>query len=77
MKLMKMIPTVTLIIASAFTLSACAATPIPSPAPGALAVNILPATDVRIVQTSARQDGENVVVDGQIRRKLHRQRIPN
>lgn len=77
MKLMKMTPTVTLIIASAFTLSACAATPISSPAPGALAVNILPATDVRIVQTSARQDGENVVVDGQIKRKLHRQRIPN
>lgn len=77
MRLMKMIPTVTLIIASAFSLSACAMTPMPSLAPDTLAVNILPATDVKIAQASARQDGENVVVDGHIGRKLHRRMIPN
>ena len=77
MKRIKMTTTVTLIIASAFSLSACVATPMPSPAPGALAVNILPATDVKIVQTSARQDRESVVVDGKIGRKLHRRMIPN
>ena len=77
MRLMKMMPTVILIIASTFSLSACAVTPMPSPAPGTLVVNILPATDVKIAQTSARQDGENVVVDGQIGRKLHRRMIPN
>ena len=77
MKLMKITPTATLIIASAFSLSACAGTTMPSPAPGELAVNILPATDVKIVQTSARQDRESVVVDGKIGRKLHRRMIPN
>ena len=77
MKLIKMTPTTTLMIASVFSLSACVATTMPSPSPGALAVKILPATDVQIVQTSALQDGENVVVDGQIRRKLHRRMIPN
>jgi hypothetical protein len=64
-------------IASVFSLSTCAATTMPYPSPGALAENILPATNIQIVQTSARQDGENVVVDGHIRRKLHRRIIPN
>lgn len=77
MKVIKIKPTATLIIATAFSLSACAATPMSSLAPGELAVNNLPATDVKITQTSARQDGENVVVDGKIGRKLHRRMIPN
>lgn len=76
MKLKIMMPTFTLMIASIFSLSACATTTMPSQAPGSLAVKTLPATDIRIIQTSARQDGENVVVYGQIKRKLHRRMIP-
>ena len=68
MKLLKLIPTLTLIIASAFILPACTVKPTPS-APGSLTMKVLPATDVHIIQASARQDGENVVVDGQITRK--------
>ena len=69
MKLLKLIPTVTLIIASAFILPACTVKPTQPSVPGSLTMKILPATDVHIVQASARQDGENVVVDGQITRK--------
>ncbi len=69
MKLLKLIPTVTLIIASAFILPACTVKPTPPSFLGSLTMKIIPATDVHIVQASARQDGENVVVDGQITRK--------
>ncbi len=69
MKLLKLISTVTLIIASAFILPACTVKPTHPSAPGSLTMKISPATDVHIVKASARQDGENVVVDGQIKRK--------
>lgn len=71
-----MIPTLILLIGSAFFLSACASSSRPTPVPGALAVIVLPAADVDIIQTSARQDGENIYVDGQIqRKKIHRRVI--
>lgn len=77
MKLIKMMPTVTLVVVNIFFLPACATTTVPPPAPGTLAVKILPAVDVRIVQTSARQEGEYLVVDGQIKRKkVHARKFP-
>jgi hypothetical protein len=69
MKLLKLILTVTLIIAGAFILPACTVKPTPPSFPGSLTMKISPATDVHIVHASARQDGENVVVEGQITRK--------
>jgi len=69
MKLLKPIFTETLLIACAIILSACTVKPTPPSALGSLTIKILPATDVRMVQVSARQDGENVIVDGQIKRK--------
>ena len=74
---MKMMPTVALMIASAFLLSSCASTIKPAPAAGELVVVILPATHVQIVQATARQDGENVVVEGFVKRKkVHGRVIP-
>ncbi len=75
MKLMEMMPTVTMIIASAFFLVACAARTVPPSAPGELAVIILPATDVQIFQTTARQDDGSVYVEGKIQRKMPRRRV--
>jgi len=71
---MKLMPIVVMIIASAFSLVACATRTMPLPAPGALAVIILPATDVEIFQTSARQDDGSVYVEGKIQRKMPRRR---
>lgn len=77
MKQMQMMPTVTLMIAMLFFLPACATTSMQPLAPGALTVKILPAASVRIVQTSARQDGANVVIDGHVQReKVHGRMIP-
>ena len=74
---MKMMPTVALMIASAFLLSSCASTIKPSPVAGGLVVVILPATHVQIVQASARQDGEQVAVEGYVKRKkVHGRVIP-
>lgn len=72
---MKLMPTLTMIIASTFSLVACATRTMPPPAPGRLAVIILPATDVQIMQTSARQEGDSVYVDGKIERKMPRRRV--
>lgn len=71
---MKLMSTVVMIIACAFSLIACAAKTTPLSAPGALAVIILPATDVEIFQTSARQDGGSVYVEGKLQRKMPRRR---
>jgi hypothetical protein len=67
MKFVKMIPTITLLLAGAFILPACAGKP--APPPGMLALKILPSSKVRIIQTSARQEGEHVIVEGQVKRK--------
>jgi len=69
MKLSKWISATTLIIACGFALPASAAQPASPPEPGSLAMKILPAGEVRIVQTSARQEGANVVVEGNVSRK--------
>jgi len=70
MKLIKMIPMFTLLITSTFILSGCAVDKqLPTPEPGALTVEILSASEVHIVQASARQVGEEVIVDGKIQRK--------
>lgn len=77
MRLITMIPTVTLMLANILFLPACATRTIPHPAKGTLAMKILPAVDVRIVQASARQDGEYLVVDGQVKRKkVHARKFP-
>jgi len=60
----------TLLITSTFILSGCAVDKqLPTSAPGALTVDIQPASEVHIVQASARQVGEDVIVDGKIQRK--------
>lgn len=72
---MKLMPTLIMVLASAFFLSACA-TAIKSPqAPGTLAVIILPVPDVQIVQTSARQEEGGVYVEGKIQRVMPRRRV--
>ncbi|MBV5329527.1 MAG: hypothetical protein JZU65_18190 [Chlorobium sp.] len=70
MKLSKLMPAVLLIMASTFALAACTVKPSSPPAPDSLATKILSTSEVQIVQTSARQDGENIVVDGQVRRTV-------
>lgn len=70
MKSSKLISTVIFIMASTFALSACTVKPLPPTVSGSLATNIQQASEVQIVQTSARQDGENVVVDGRVKRKV-------
>ena len=70
MKLPKLISTIISIIAYVGILSACTAKPLPTPPPDTLAVKILPAYDVQFIQTSARQDGENVVINGQVKRTV-------
>ena len=57
-------------MASPFALSACTVKPLPPTAPGSLTTHIQQASEVQIVQTSARQEGENVVVDGRVKRKV-------
>ena len=65
-----MIPMFTLLVTSTFILSSCAVDKqLPIPTPGALTVDIRPASEVHIVQASARQVGEDVIVDGKIQRK--------
>ncbi len=74
---MQKMPAAALVIAIAFLLSSCAAKSMNASAPGGLKVAILPATYVQIVSTSARQDGANVVVEGQVKRKkVHGRVIP-
>jgi len=69
MKLLQVIPTVTLFIASAFILPACAVKQTQPLLPESVAMKILPATEVYIFKASARQEDDNVVVEGQISRK--------
>ena len=69
MKFKKIIP-LTLFLASALILPACAVgIPEPPPPPGTLALKIKSALKVNIVQTSARQEGADVIVEGQVKRK--------
>lgn len=70
MKMPKLINMTILMIASTFTLSACAVKPLPPPDPGTLTIKILQEPDVQFVQTFARQDGENIVVVGQVKRTV-------
>ena len=70
MKMPKLINLTIVMIASTFTLSACTVKPLPPLAPGTLAIKIIQEPDVQFVQTSARQDGENVVVVGQVKRTV-------
>lgn len=68
MKLIKTLPVTILAMIGCFPLMACASTKtLPS---DGLAIVVLPAADVQIVQRSARQEGGGVAVDGQIRRKI-------
>ena len=78
MQPMKSTSTIPLMLLSfAMCLSACATTPPEPPAPDALAVIIMPDPDVQIVQTTARQEGDSVVVNGQVQRKpAQRRTIP-
>jgi hypothetical protein len=70
MKFVKIISTITLLLASALILPACAVSkPEPPPPPDALTLKIMSTFKVDIVQTSARQEGENVIVEGQVKRK--------
>jgi len=72
---MKLMPTLTMIIVSAFCLAACATTTKSPQGPGELAVIILPASDVQIFQTAARQEGASVYVEGKVQRKMPRRRM--
>lgn len=77
MKIMKIMPIAALLMTGIFHLPAFAAPTRQPLAPGELAVKIIPDTNVEIVQTTARQDGENVIVDGYIqRKKVHGRMIP-
>lgn len=78
MELRKMLPTFGLLLASAYLLNSCASTPLRPATPGEeLNVVILPATHVQVVQTSARQDGGEVIVSGQVqRKKAHGKVVP-
>lgn len=71
---MQLKTTLTLIITGIFSLTACATTTATPLRPGALAVRIGPDTDVEIVQTTAHQDGENVIIAGHLQRKKVRGR---
>lgn len=68
MKQQEIISTIILTIVCAGILTACAAKP--STTPGTLPVKILPAPEVQFIQTSARQEGENVFVKGQVKRTV-------
>ena len=72
---MRLIPKVAILICSVFFLASCATTAKSPQAPGALAVIILPTADVQILQTSARQEGGIVYVEGKIQRKIPRRRV--
>lgn len=78
MKLIKKIPAAACwLIVSMFLLPACAATTMQRLAPGELTVKILADTQVEIVQTTARQEGKSLIVDGQLhRKKVHGRLIP-
>ncbi|MBA3014078.1 MAG: hypothetical protein KKD63_06475 [Proteobacteria bacterium] len=66
-----------LIITSGFFLSACSFQSLPPSSPGSLKVKITPAMDVKITQTSARQDESNVIISGYIQRnQVHGRLIP-
>ena len=69
MKLLKLIPTVIFDNCQCFYPASLYGQTNTTSIPGSLAMKISPATEVHIVQTSARQDGENIVVDGQVERK--------
>jgi len=77
MILNKMAQTVVLLMISLCFMPACTTKTISSPKPGMLAVKILPALDVQIVQASARQEGDYLMVNGQIKRKkVHARKFP-
>lgn len=76
MKLMKVLAVATLINAAAFFLYSCATVTMPA-SPDGMIVKTWPSLAVRIEQTSARQEGEDVVVNGELKRKkAHRRSIP-
>ncbi|KAF0188521.1 MAG: hypothetical protein FD168_1634 [Desulfobulbaceae bacterium] len=69
MKFKKIISLI-LFLASALILPACAVSiPEPPQPPGTLSLKIKSALKVNIVQTSARQEGAEVIVEGQVKRK--------
>ncbi len=77
MKMKTMLCAVTLLLGGVFTLPAGATTPMPASASGLLTVKVLPDSDVEIVQTTARQEGGNLIVDGHLQRKqVHGRVIP-
>ena len=77
MKKLILMPIVTLMLVNALSHAACAATPMTPQSSSPLAVRVLPTAEARIVQTSARQDGEELVVAGRIqRKKVHGRVIP-
>lgn len=69
MKTKMMLPAAALMIASIFSLPAFAVSTVPPLAASKLTVKIIPDADVDIVQTTARQDGDNLVIDGFMQRK--------
>lgn len=70
MKLIKIFPVTIFAIIGCFSLMACASTSTKTLPSDGLAIVVLPAADVQIVQRSARQEGGDVAVDGQIKRKI-------
>jgi hypothetical protein len=77
MKLMHLLSTAAVLLATALPSAAHAATTLTPPGGGLLAVKAMAAKDVRIVQTSARQAGEHIIVGGHLqRKKVHGRVIP-
>lgn len=70
MKIVKIIPVLTLLVFNAVILTGCAVEKtLPTSQPGSIAVRIVPTSAVHIVQASARQEGAILVVDGKIQRR--------
>lgn len=69
MKLVKIISVLTVVVINAVVLAGCAVEKsAPTSPPGSIAVRIIPKSAVHIVQASARQEGDVLVVDGKIQR---------
>lgn len=69
MKIVKIIPAFILVILNAGILTGCAVEKsLPTPPPGSIAVRIIQAPAANIVQSSARQEGDVLVVDGKVER---------
>ncbi len=69
------LPLLTLIISCVLFLPACATQTFMPLAPGELAVKIAPTfSNVKIVLATARQEGESVIVEGYLQRKMARGR---